>query len=509
MELEVIHVSKVNEAFIKLHAERHILQEISDFFTFYVPGHQFVPAYRNRLWDGKIRLLDLRDNNIYYGLLPYIHYFGEERGYDVKYINPKPVDFVNFTDEEATAFINSLNIHSAGNPITVRDYQKTAFIHAICNKRAILLSPTASGKSLIIYLILRQLLSKYCTKGLIIVPTVQLVNQLTSDFADYSSEIEWSVTENVHKIYDGRERNTNLPITISTWQSLYKMPKEYFHQFDFVLGDETHLYQAKSIQYIMQSLINARYRIGLTGTLDGTKTHKTVLEGTFGKVHKVITTKELIDSNQLAQFDIKCLILKHDEDICKSMISKTYHEEIEYLIKNFARNKFIKNLALSLKGNTLLLYQYVDKHGKMLYDMISTASNIGDRKVFFIHGKVEAEAREDVRRIINTENNAIVIASFGTTSTGVNMVNLHNVIFGSPSKSRIRNLQSIGRGLRKGVSKESAVLYDIADDLRYGKHINHTLKHFIERTKIYNEEKFMYKLYKIGLKNAINSNPSS
>jgi superfamily II DNA or RNA helicase len=247
--------------------------------------------------------------------------------------------------------------------------------------------------------------------------------------------------------------------------------------------------------------VNAKYRIGLTGTLDGTKTHKLVLEGLFGTVEKVTTTKELMDNKQIADFIIKCLVLKHDEEICQLMKGKTYQEEIEYLILNENRNKFIKNLSVSLTGNTLILYQYVDKHGKILYDMISNTKNIGDRKVFFVYGKTDTETREEVRRITEDENDAIIVASYGTFSTGINIRNLHNIIFASPSKSRVRNLQSIGRGLRIGDNKTEAVLYDIADDLRYKNHMNFTLKHFVERTKIYNEEKFTYKLYKIGLKN--------
>ena len=508
METKLI-VTKRNETYVKVKCERSTAQELSEFFTFYVPGHQFTPAFRNKIWDGKIRLFDLRTFQIYHGLLPYIENFCEEREYTLEYGDPRPDLTDDYPVYHADKFITDLKLQSRNKDIDVRDYQKNAYVHAMRNKRCLLLSPTSSGKSLIIYLAVRQLLTYKCKKGLIIVPTTSLVEQLYSDFADYSTANGFDVSENIHRIYQGRDKVSDLPIIISTWQSLYTQPEEYFHQFDFVIGDEAHLFKAQSLVSIMSNCINAKYRIGLTGTLDGTKTHKLVLEGLFGPVEKVTTTKELMDNKQIADFSIKCLVLKHDDEICKLMKDKTYQEEIEYLILNEPRNKFIKNLAVSLNGNSLILYQYVDKHGKILYDMITNTENIGTRKVFFVYGKTDTETREEVRRITEEENDAIIVASYGTFSTGINIRNLHNIIFASPSKSRVRNLQSIGRGLRIGDNKVEAVLYDIADDLRYKGYMNFTLKHFVERTKIYNEEKFTYKLYKIGLKNGSNKSITS
>ena len=499
METKII-VTKRNEAYVKIKCERGIAQELSDYFTFFVPGHQFTPAFRNRIWDGKIRLFDLRTFELYHGLVSYIEAFCKERDYSLEYGDPRPDLTDDYPVYHADKFITELDLQSRGQSIGVRDYQKSAYIHSMRNKRALLLSPTSSGKSLIIYLLIRQILEYKCKKGLIIVPTTSLVEQLYSDFADYSTANGWKVEDNVHRIYQGKDKHTDLPLTVSTWQSLYTQPNEYFEQFDFILGDEAHLFKAQSLVSIMTKCVNAKYRIGLTGTLDGTKTHKLVLEGLFGTVEKVTTTKELMDNKQIADFIIKCLVLKHDEEICQLMKGKTYQEEIEYLILNENRNKFIKNLSVSLTGNTLILYQYVDKHGKILYDMISNTKNIGDRKVFFVYGKTDTETREEVRRITEDENDAIIVASYGTFSTGINIRNLHNIIFASPSKSRVRNLQSIGRGLRKMDGKEVATLYDIADDLRVGKHINFTLQHFIERVKIYTEEKFPFKTYNIGLK---------
>lgn len=493
-------VSQTNEVYAKVQCEKHVAKEVSEFFTFMVPGHQFTPAFRNRIWDGKIRLFNLQNYQLYLGLMSYLQIFCDERGYELEY----SVKDTNLTSDyplyHGKKFVNELQVQSRGVDIEVRDYQLEAFIAGMRNHRQLLLSPTASGKSLIIYMFVRQFIKYHNLRGLIIVPTTSLVEQLYSDFADYSTKNGWNVEENVHRVYQGKDKQTNKNVVISTWQSLYTLPKEYFEQYDFIIGDEAHLFKAQSLTTIMTSLVNAKYRIGLTGTLDGTKTHKLVLEGLFGPVRKVTTTKELMDSGQVADLEIKCLVLKHDDDICKLMKKAKYPEELEYLIFNEQRNKFIRNLALGLEGNTLILYQFVDKHGKILYNMILEAEKLGDRKIFFIHGKVDADAREEIRKIMETEKNAIVVASYGTFSTGINIRNLHNVVFASPSKSRVRNLQSIGRGLRNADGKTKAVLYDIADDLRSGEHTNFTLNHFTERVKIYNEERFSYKIYKIGLK---------
>lgn len=481
--VDKLSIYNINEVYVGIDCPEGASYELREYFTFQVPGYQFTPQYRNKLWDGKIRLWDTRTRRIYRGLVPYIVKFCEEREYDWEYDNE--VYDEEFSLSEAEQFISKLNL-----TLEPRDYQIDAFVHAIRTRRSLLLSPTASGKSLIIYLLVRY----YSSRTLIIVPTISLVSQLATDFADYGFESD----RFVHRIYGGEDKQTNKPITISTWQSLYKLPKKYFEQFDVIIGDEAHLFKAKSLASIMENLENSKYRFGFTGTLDGTKTHKLVLEGLFGTVRKVTTTKELMTQGHVADFTIKCLLLKHGDSICQAAKNFTYPQEIEYLVLNESRNKFISNLALSLEGNTLVLYQFVDKHGVILHDIINKAST--GQRVFFVSGNVDGEAREEIRQIVEKETNAIIVASYGTFSTGINIKNLHNIIFASPSKSRVRNLQSIGRGLRISETKTSATLFDIADDLRHKKHENFTLKHFAERIKIYSEEKFDFRIYKIELK---------
>jgi len=310
------------------------------------------------------------------------------------------------------------------------------------------------------------------------------------DFEDYG----WDADSYCHRIYAGKDKTNEHPVTITTWQSVYKLERSFFEDYNVVIGDEAHLFKSKSLISIMTKLHHAKYRFGFTGTLDGTQTHKWVLEGLFGPSYKVTKTDELMRQGHLSQLDIQCIILKHPPQKFD-----VYNDEIEYLISHEQRNNFIKNLTLDLKGNTLVLYSRVEAHGAVLYEKINNSKRTG-RKAFFVHGGVDAEQRELIREITEEEDNAIIVASYGTFSTGINIKNLHNVIFASPSKSRVRNLQSIGRILRKASNKVKATLYDISDDCTHNSRKNYTLNHFIERIKIYNEENFNYEIVTVQLK---------
>lgn len=482
---ERISVSKKDEVYIRLECDKGIAQEVSDYFTFEVPGAKFMPAYKSRYWDGKIRLFNRQSMTLYAGLLKHVQRFCDERNYELV-INDDLECVNDMSTIEAKKFFEEID----GMKYIPREYQIGAFTHAVRTNRALILSPTASGKSLIIYMLCRY----YSGRKLIIVPTTSLVHQMASDFDDYSLNQQIYSTA---KILSGQEKNNTEDVIFSTWQSIYKMPKKWFDAFDVVIGDEAHLFKAQSLTNIMTKLTDCKYRFGFTGTLDGTQTHKLVLEGLFGPVMKVVQTKQLIEDKTLSDLRIKALVLKYPPETCKEMKQSTYQDEIKFLISNEKRNNFIKNLTLSRKGNTLLLYQMVEKHGAILYDLINSEAG-ENRKVFFIHGGVDANEREQVRLITEQEDDAIIVASYGTFSTGINIKRLHNVIFASPTKSRIRTLQSIGRGLRKGDGKNTATLYDIADNLSWKSWHNHTLKHFAVRVKMYNEEEFNYKIYNIN-----------
>ena len=487
-----IHISKLNEVYLQVECDNPgICYELVQYFTFEVPGHKFMPAYRNKMWDGKIRLFSDKTGKIYVGLLSYIKEFCDRN--EIEYVIADNVDDTDNLDiEKVKDFVKSLKPQSKGKLLEIRDYQLDAIQCALSNHRGMLVSPTASGKSLIIYALIR--FYNYLLKDkkiLILVPTTSLVEQMYSDFIDYGWDDKY-----LHRIYQGHEKDTDKPVIISTWQSLYKLDKKYFENFGCVVGDEAHLFKSKSLTTIMTKLINCKYRFGMTGTLDGTQTHRLVLEGLFGKVEKVTSTKQLMDKDTLANLKIKCLVLKHKEEDCKVVKDLKYSDELQYIVTHKTRNDFISRLCDKLSGNTLCLYQLVEKHGLVLYNLMKDF----DRKVFFIHGGTDTNDREKIRAITEEQTNAIIVASYGTFSTGINIRNLHNIVFASPSKSRIRVLQSIGRGLRKSDKGNiQTTLLDIADDFTYKDNKNFTLNHFLERINIYNEEEFDYEIDRIRI----------
>ena len=468
MASEII-LKKVDEVFMQVQCDDGLARDLFDFFSFTVPNAKFMPSVKNRYWDGKVRLFSIKTNKIYIGLLPYVDEFCRERGYDIVGINDIIGDKERQPDED---FIKEL-----GLPFEPRDYQLDAFRTAVQYGRQLLLSPTASGKSLIIYLLARY----YNKKTVIIVPTTSLVEQMAKDFKEYGYDKE------ICKIYSGQPVFDS-DITITTWQSFSKAPKDVMEKFEVVVGDEAHLFKANVLKGILEKMRKTAIRFGTTGTLDGSECHRLQLEGMFGPVKKVISTKELIEDGTIAKLDIDCVILRHTKQ--KKM---TYQEEMDYLVSNEARNEFICNLVYSLSGNTLVLFQYVEKHGVLLHEKMF--KRLGEN-LHYVYGGTDTEDREAVREIVDKAKNDTILASYGTFSTGVNIKRIDNIVFASPSKSRIRNLQSIGRGLRRVDGKDKMRLFDIADDLQCD---NYTLSHLKDRINIYNEEKFSYEIKQFEL----------
>lgn len=483
---DTLFCEKVNETWIRVHADKSVMSLLSDHFTFEVPGAKFMPAFKGRKWDGKLRLLNSRNGLIYKGLYEKIKQFGEFNDYNVACNFDKELG-TPISPEALLAFVKSLKLK-----LVPHDHQIKAFREAIDKRRVTILSPTASGKSLLIYLITSYFNEDSQKPSLIIVPTINLVRQMAGDFIEYDSRCE----KKIKLIMGGEttEVKKNHRYVISTWQSIYEEDPDFFNQFGTIIGDEAHNYKAKVIRGMLEKATDVPNRIGTTGTLDGTECNELILTGLFGSVFKTISSVELMEKKLLTPVKIKAILLNHTDFKKQNTPKMDYQSEIAYINAHEKRNAFITRFCGDLKGNTLLLFNHVETHGILLYN-IMIARGLGD-KTHLIHGGVDVDDREEIRKLLEKNTGINLIASVGTFSTGANVKNLHNIILAAPSKSKIRVLQSIGRGLRLHDSKDVCNIYDFGDDIS-GQ--NYTLKHFIQRIEYYAAEGFDYKIIKLEI----------
>lgn len=496
-----IKVRRVDESYIALEPdEEAIIRELDDYFSFKKEGAQYSKLTKSTVimhpdgtketkpprWDGKTHLFSTYTGKIYAGLLRHVQLFAEQRKYECEIEDGLGV-FNNYSLAEAKEDMTYLNL-----PVDPHDYQVMGLAKAIRYKRMLLVSPTASGKSLMIYAIARHLVK--LGRGVIIVPTQNLVEQLYGDFEAYAIHDSGWVEKHCQRLYEGHSKNVIKPILITTWQSFLTQPDK--HNYDWVIGDEAHGFKAESLKEIMTDLTNAKYRIGTTGTTDNnSKVHRLIIEGHFGPYSKLATTKELQDRGIVAKSKIKALILKHGiKDAQAAAKLNDWNMEMDYLITHGKRNRFIANLTKSLRGNVLILFNYED-HGKILEQALSECN----KQVYLVYGKTDVDAREEVRKIAEVARDCVIVASYGVYSTGVNIKNIPHLILASSTKSKIRLLQSKGRGLRLHEDKEFLTVYDIADDLRWKTWVNHTLKQWLVRLNIYKEEGWEVSKYIIDI----------
>lgn len=477
-------IKKTDDVHIRIHADPGIKMELAAHFTFEVPGYKFMPAYKNGTWDGKIRLFHAMSGQLYTGLVDHVKDFCSVRGYDIM------VDPALEPDEIPEDIGYGLAKHYK-TKYEPRYYQADTVHISLSHKRAILLSATSSGKSFSIYLIVRYL-QEIGKRILIVVPTTSLVRQMHSDFVDYNNgELPFSVS----MIEGTKVKDNTADLVIATWQGIHRLSKDWFDEFDAVIGDECHSFKAKSLIGIMEKCTDCEYKLGFTGTLDGAECNELVLQGLFGKKHHIIDVATLIADGTLVDFKIFGMVLNYPEWVKKALRKSEYKTEMDYIVQQSNRNLLIRNLARKINGNTLILYEYVEKHGSVLYDLLKSDDHI----VLFVSGKDSTDYREDVRRITEENDNVIIIASYGVFRQGINIVNIDNLIFASPTKSKIRFMQSIGRVLRRGINNTKSTLYDIADDLSIGSYENHTLRHFRERIKTYAIEGLKYSIINMDI----------
>lgn len=505
MNKETISVKKINEVYLHIDCSRAVAYELIDFFSFYVEGYRFMPAYKERRWDGTIKLFNT-NGTLYVGLLKHLAHFCIERDYHLGF-DPNEL-FIEEEEDDLEKYIDQLTFcDDDGGEIRPRDYQMKAYKECLRRGRRTIVSSTNSGKSLMIYMICHYLLHKKEIDGkiLVIVPTTTLVRQMKGDFRSYSLKDDWETDEDIHEIMQGCEKeHPHKRIYVSTWQSIYKMPRAYFNQFDCVIGDEVHEFEAKSVKGILEKAVASVYRFGFTGTLKEGKTNKLVIEGLFGPSIQVMTNKKSIERKESADLTIRMQVLRWSKAFQKEVHGMRYADEMEWLRTSNRRNLYITGSVLSRKTNesSLILVNNVDQ-GKILEEMISKYDNKG-RTVHFVYGKTHVDDRDDIRQSIDKKDpnspGVIIIATFGVFQRGINIKNIHHLFFGSPAKSLVRVLQSLGRGLRRSKTKTHLSLWDIVDDLSgKRKKKNYSWDHGNKRLAIYEKEGFSIEVMEASL----------
>lgn len=493
---------------IRVSCEREISFQIKEHFSFFAEGFRFHPMYKDKVWDGKIKLFN--KGILPRGLLPELITFCEENNFT--YSVDKKLSIKENVNIDLQTYINPS--HKDGKPLEFYEYQLKGVQHALEQKQTILLSPTSTGKSLMIYSVVKYILENSDKKILIVVPTVNLVNQLYSDFEEYSLINGFDTEKYTHKIFQGQDKNSNKRVFLSTYHSISKLKKTYFEQFGCLIGDEVHKFKGKELQKINENCENAIYKIGLTGTLGNIEANKWTIQGLFGSPLVLTTNKEMIDLGRSANLKISMLQLIYSDDEKKLISQKTriknkalFSDEIDFVCHHSRRTRFVAAMALKQPLNTIILFNR-EEHGDFIYKTIVEMNP--NKKVYFINGKkaiidgkvftgqAAIKIREQIRKQIDEDESSILVASFGTTGTGISIKNLNTMIIAASAKDEKKVLQAVGRILRVGKYPDVKI-YDIGDDLSWKKNINHVLKHFVERVNYYKKEQFNFSIKKVYL----------
>lgn len=495
---ERVVIEELNCALDRVTCERSVAMELYERFSFESAGAAFDKRVKFGMWDGMVRLFNLRNFTIYGGLRSEVVDFLEKRGYEVSSESQR----AEVTLEDVYAFYETLGVPG----LELRENQAKCVLDVINRGgRGTILSPTGTGKSLIIYVLYRW----YDDKTILMVPRTSLAEQMKSDFRDYGATDE---------VISG--------IEVTTWQSTHSRLKRMgvgcLDEYRVVFGDEAHNYQAKSLAAIMEAFRFAPVRVGTSGTLSGAKVHEMTIVGLFGPVISHITTMEAVERGELTKPRVLVLILEYSEAEKLEFIRKIsefrqkekkkapekrnpsgkFSVELDFILDNARRNEYLIDLTIeSAKnyGNIMALFDRVESHGHRIKDSMREACEAEGVLFNYVHGGVKGHDRESTRKAVIGSERSVTLASTGTFSTGINVPNLHRVILLSPFKSVIKLLQSIGRGLRLHETKDEFVLVDVADDLRVGNYVNYGWKHLVERLGIYADQGFEYKILRIKL----------
>lgn len=507
----MIVLDKHNSAYGSIQTDDYgLLMDVWEHFTFYKPGYRYMKAFKERRWDGKIKLINISERLFPLGLATAIKKYFD--GLKVKCTMTdelKDAFHDQISVEEMTEFFKRFKFYSKGSEIFPRVDQLYAVHRSLKYKRSVNICPTSFGKSLSIFMQALWHIA-HGRKTIIVVPTVALVQQFENDIKDYCT-VDGKTLDyypNIHKIYGGQDKNfmPDTNIVISTWQSIYDIGSKFINKFDVIVLDECHKGQGECIQKVFNNATEVEYRTGWTGTLSDTTLNLLTAEGLMGPIEEIVDTKTLMESGVVADLNIVCTRIRYPVELSKKVLGLDYQNEIKFLEKYKPRTVLISKIAASMDQTGLMLYRHIS-HGELLRDTIRKMCP--DRNVYFIHGghfqrnDTMYKSIEILKPFMEADENGIVIANYQIFSTGLSIKNLRWLMFAAPSKSYVNVLQSIGRVLRVKEGKTKAVLIDIIDDLSVKKRVhtkmNYAMKHFQERFEIYTSKRFTYQMKTINL----------
>lgn len=483
---------------------------LKNYFSKHIKNWKFNPKVRKKLWNGKINFMDNNGriaSGLWKKLIDICELNNEEliiEGFESLFNKIDKNDFKLWIDK----FTENMDIKP-------RNYQINAVRKILLYKRSSAELATNSGKTLIIYLVFSYLKEKgILNKMLVIVPNVSLILQGIQDFMSYSKNTTLFNFKIKGIFYEEKDKSNDSDIIFGTFQSLSKINKEWFSDFNCICVDEAHHSSAKSVKDILLNCENSEYTFGLSGTLHkGDDADEFTVDQYVGPIVNSISTKDLIDNNYATPLEIKIIILNHsNDDIKKNLhelrykknsanISGTELRALEYNIinKNNNRNKKILSICKKyLDKNTLFLYKNVkNNYGKKIYNLFKKYLN--DKEILYVDGNTKADLRDIYKKRMAENDDVYLVASYGTFSTGISINNLHYLVLLESLKSEKIIKQSLGRLLRLHKNKNKVYVFDIVDNLTYidknnKKHKNYIYKDFEKRLEIYKNEGYPYSI---------------
>lgn len=504
-------IQKVDETWIKILTDKSIELDIQEHFSF-KSNNEYDPRIAKGQWDGVIRLYNRQTKKLYFGLLLELLQYLTTMNFSYDIDSALLPSNDQLDDEDIDELINFIDPHCNGSKIVPYDYQRDAFKYMMNMSRTVCLAATSAGKSLIIYLALRAYLLMPEFKGkhiFISVPSIALVEQLFSDFDDYSNKPnrDWNPVHYIQKVSGKYTKEITKPVVITTWQSMQNLPLWIYEDIGGIFVDEAHSASASVLGNIIKNCTKSIFRHGLTGSLNNFEADVLVIQGLLGPKKKFVTAKELIDQNRASKLLIHASIIEYPEEKCQELhtikhdIKEKYknnpykkkqigmmswNAELDFLNEMEERRKLICDFVHTVKGNSIILFDRVENFGIPLYGMYKAI--YPDETCFLIVGDVSGDAREKIRNCLEQYDNAKIFASFGTMKQGVSIKKLHNAFLLTSGKAKIKIIQTLGRLMRLHKTKQHALVFDMIDDLTYQKSPNISLNHAKDRIKLYHTE---------------------